>query len=113
MEDETGRSGSVTFTVSVVDIPDETPVITSPNNTEIFTFNENDKVAGSLAISINGTDGDAGESMTFTLISPYSNIFELNTVSTANTGAQAVLGLTSGSNLDYDGGRNTYEMVVL
>ena len=103
---------TVTFTVSVADIADETPVISAPIDMSTISFDENDEVAGTLAISIDGTDADAGETMVFALVTNPSSLFDLTTVATVNTAAQATLGLAGANTLDFETLPNTYTVEV-
>ena len=48
LDDGNGHTATVSFTVSVADIADETPVITTPTNAQTISFNENDEMAGTL-----------------------------------------------------------------
>ena len=52
---------------------------------QTISFNENDEMAGTLSISIQGTDADAGETMTFSLATNPMTLFELTTTATAST----------------------------
>ena len=107
-----GHTATVTFTVSVADLADESPVISSPTDMSTVPFNENDETAGTLAISVDGTDADAGETMVFALVTNPSSLFALTTVTTANTGAQATLGLSGANTLDFETLPNTYDIEV-
>ena len=112
MGDQNGHTVTVTFTVSVADIADETPVISAPTDISTISFNENDEIAGTLAISVTGTDADAGETMAFTLVTNPSTLFTLTTVTTVNTGASATLGLSGANTLDFETLPNTYDIEV-
>ena len=113
MHDDNGHTATVSFTVSVADIADETPVISTPTNADTITFNENDEMAGTLSISIQGTDTDAGETMTFSLVTNPSSLFELTTTATASTGATATVGLAATNTLDFETLPNTYDLEVM
>ena len=113
MHDGNGHTATVSFTVSVADIADETPVITAPTNADTIAFNENDEIAGTLSISIQGTDADDGETMTFSLVTNPSSLFELTTGATASTGATATVGLAAGNTLDFETLPNTYDLEVM
>ena len=97
----------------MTDIPDETPVISAPTNTQTISFNENDEIANTLDIRIMGTDADAGETMNFALTTNPSSLFELTPLFTTNTAAEAMLGLASGNTLDFESGTTTYTIVVM
>ena len=112
MGDGNGHTVTVTFTVSVADIADETPVISAPTDMSTISFDENDEIAGTLAISVDGTDADAGETMVFNLVTNPSSLFALTTVTTVNTGAQATLGLAGSNTLDFETLPNTYDIEV-
>ena len=111
---------TVTFTVSVADIADETPVISAPIDMSTISFDENDSdgpilhvcLGGTLAISIDGSDADAGETMVFALVTNPSSLFDLTTVATVNTAAQATLGLAGANTLDFETLPNTYTVEV-
>ena len=113
MGDGNGHTVTVTFTVSVVDIADESPIIFAPVDTSTVSFNENDEIAGTLAISVMGTDADAGETMAFALVTNPSTLFTLTTVTTVSTGASATLGLAGANTLDFETLPNTYDIEVL
>ena len=113
LDDGNGHTATVSFTVSVADIADETPVITTPTNAQTISFNENDEMAGTLSISIEGTDADAGETMTFSLDTNPMSLFELTPGSTASTGATATVGLAAGNTLDFETAPNTYDLGVM
>ena len=112
MGDGNGHTVTVTFTISVVDLADETPVISTPADTSTISFNENDEIVGTLAISVTGTDGDTGEIMAFALVTNPSTLFTLTTVTTANTGASATLELSGANTLDFETLPNTYDIEV-
>ena len=112
LHDGNGHTATVSFTVSVADIADETPVITTPTNMQTISFNENDEMAGTLSISIQGTDADAGETMTFSLATNPMSLFELTTTATASTLATATVGLATGNTLDFETTPNTYDLEV-
>ena len=111
MDDGT-NTATTTVTVQVTDIPDETPVISAPTNMQTIPFNENDEVTGTLAISITGTDADAGETMSFALVTNPSSLFDLTPVFTTNTAAEVTLGLAGGNTLDFESGTTTYGIEV-
>ena len=112
MGDGNGHTVTVTFTVSVTDTADEIPVISAPIDTSTLPFNENDEIAATLAISVTGTDADAGETMVFALVTNPSTLFTLTTVTTVNTGASATLGLSGANTLDFETLPNTYGIEV-
>ena len=112
MGDGNGHTVTVTFTVSIANLADETPVISAPVDTSTINFNENDEIAATLAVSVAGTDADAGETMVFALVTNPSTLFTLTTVATVNTGASATLGLTGGNTLDFETVPNTYDIEV-
>ena len=111
--DDATTTVTTTVTVQVMDLPDETPVISTPTNADTITFNENDEMAGTLSISIQGTDADAGETMTFSLVTNPSSLFELTTTATASTGATATVGLAATNTLDFETLPNTYDLEVM
>ena len=96
----------------VVDLADETPVITTPTNTQTIAFNENDEMTGTLSISIEGNDADAGETMSFSLVTNPSSLFQLTPNATTSTAATAILGLAGGNTLDFETLPNTYDLEV-
>ena len=104
---------TTTVTVQVTDLADETPVITTPTNMQTISFNENDEMAGTLSISIQGTDADAGETMTFSLATNPMSLFELATTARASTLATATVGLATGNTLDFETTPNTYDLEVM
>ena len=112
MGDGNGHTVTVTFTVSVIDLADETPVISAPADMSTINFNENDRVTGTLAISVTGTDADASDTMVFALVTNPSTLFTLTTVTTVNIGASATLGLSGGNTLDFETLPNTYDIEV-
>ena len=112
LDDGNGHTATVSFTVSVADIADETPIITTPTNTQTIAFNENDEMTGTLSISIEGNDADAGETMSFSLVTNPSSLFQLTPNATASTAATAILGLAGGNTLDFETLPNTYDLEV-
>ena len=59
---------SVSFTVSVLDIHDETPIFTSPVNMDVVDVDENDGTGTPVTIAIAGSDDDTlMENYTFAL----------------------------------------------
>ena len=110
--DDTTTTVTVTVTVNVVDTADEIPVISAPTDMSTISFNENDEITGTLAVSVTGTDADAGETMAFALVTNPSILFTLTTVTTANTGASATLGLSGANTLDFETLPNTYDIEV-
>ena len=110
--DDATTTVTTTVTVQIVDTADETPVISAPTDMSTINFNENDEIAGTLAISVTGTDADAGEAMTFILVTNPSTLFTLTTVTTVNTGASATLGLSGANSLDFETLPNTYDIEV-
>ena len=68
MRDGNGHTATVTFTVSVTDIPDETPLFTSHADMDVVNVVENDATGTPIAIAIAGSDADAfAETFTFTI----------------------------------------------
>lgn len=116
MGDVKGHTATVSFTVSVADIADETPVINGPVNMSTIYFYENDEVSGVFSLPIIGTDGDAGETLAFNFTSSdptATSIFQLSSVSGNNTGAQATLELVGSKTLDFETAPNAYDIEVL
>ena len=112
MGDGNGHTVTVTFTVLVVDLADETPFISAPTDTSTISFNENDEIAGTLTVPVTGTDADASDTMVFALVTNPSTLFTLTTVTTVNTGALATLGLSGVNTLDFETLPNTYDIEV-
>ena len=67
---------SVSFTVSVLDIHDETPTFSSPVNMDVIDVDENDGTGTPVTIPITGSDDDAlTETYTFTLTTNPGGMF--------------------------------------
>ena len=100
LDDGFGNTGSVSFTVSVQDLNDEPPTITSHANNQMLLIAETNSITETLM----GSDVEPSQVLTFSLgpVSP-TNIFAISQTPNTGTSSQSgTLQLRVGQELNFE-----------